>query len=133
MLRAEFGGYTIPAGTPVRLALGASHLLPHVFAEPQRFGPDRFAPSREEDRRTPYGLVTFGGGPRICIGINFAQIETKALAAHVMRRYQLEAAEDRPQVNAGHLTALPAGIRLRVRPKAVHGATPEHQRFVDFV
>ena len=53
----EFGGYTLPAGTPVRLALAASQLLPHVFADPQRFDPDRFAPPREEDRRTPYGLV----------------------------------------------------------------------------
>jgi len=113
----EFEGYLLPAGTPVRLSLGASHLLPHVFAEPQRFEPDRFAPPREEDRRRPYGLVTFGGGPRICIGIHFAQIETKALAAHVLRRFQLEPADDRPPINAGHLMALPDSIRLRVRPK----------------
>jgi cytochrome P450 len=113
----EFGGYTLPTGTPVRLALGASHLLPQVFARPQRFDPDRFAPPRQEDRRTPYGLVTFGGGPRMCIGVHFAQIETKALAAHVLRRYNLESAEDGPPVNAGHLTALLGrGIQLRVHP-----------------
>jgi retinoid hydroxylase len=113
----EFGGYMLPSGTSVRLALGASHLLPHVFAEPRRFDPDRFAPPREEDRRTPYGLVTFGGGPRICIGIHFAQIETKALVAHVLRRYRLQAVDDQPPANAGHLTALPHRIRLRVQPK----------------
>jgi cytochrome P450 len=111
-----FGGYTIPAGTPIRLALGAGHLLPQVFAEPRRFDPDRFAPPREEDRRTPYGLVTFSGGARICIGINFAQIETKALAAHVLRHYRLEAVEGQRIVHAGHWTALlEHGIRLRVR------------------
>jgi hypothetical protein len=49
--------------------------------------------------------------------VHFAQIETKALAAHVLRRYHLESAEDGPLVNAGHLTALLGrGIQLRVHP-----------------
>jgi retinoid hydroxylase len=112
----EFGGYTVPAGTPVRLALAASHRLPQVFANPELFDPDRFAPPREEDKRFPYALVTFGGGARICIGINFANIETKALAAHVLRTYQLEAVENQAIAHAGHWTAvLMNGIRLRVR------------------
>jgi retinoid hydroxylase len=114
----EFGGYTLPAGTPVRLALAAAHLLPHVFADPQRFDPDRFAPPREEDRHTPYGLVTFGGGSRICIGINFANIETKALAVHVLRHYRLAVVEGQRIVNAGHITGfLERGVRMRVYPK----------------
>ena len=115
----EFGGYRVPAGTPVRLALAAGHLLPHVFAEPERFDPDRFAPPREEDRKTPYSLVTFGGGSRICIGISFAQIEVKALAAHVLRTYELEVVPGQQLVHAGHWTAyVPGGIRLRARRRA---------------
>jgi cytochrome P450 len=115
----EFAGYHVPAGTPVRLALAASHRLPHVFANPDAFDPDRFAPPREEDKRTPYGLVTFGGGPRICIGINFANIEVKALAAHVLRTYTIEPGMDRPPPHAGHWTAvLPGGIQVRVRERA---------------
>lgn len=110
-----FGSYFLPVGTNVRLALGAGHLLPHVFAAPQRFDPDRFAEPHEEDRRTPYGLVTFGGGPRMCIGINFAQIETKALAAYVLRAYRLESADTQPIAHAGHLTAVLEPIRLRIR------------------
>ncbi len=114
----EFAGYRIPAGAQIRLALGASHLLPHVFAEPHRFDPDRFTPPREEDRQTPYSLVTFGGGPRICIGINFAQIETKVLLAHVLRHYRLEAVEGQHLAHAGHWTAvLPNGIHLRAYRK----------------
>ncbi|MEN9934571.1 MAG: hypothetical protein RLZZ387_1150 [Chloroflexota bacterium] len=114
----EFGGYRIPAGTPVRLALAASHRLPHVFPEPERFDPDRFAAPREEDRRTPYSLVTFGGGPRICIGISFAQIETKALAAHVLRSFDLEPVPGQRLIHEGHWNAsVPGGIRLRVRPR----------------
>lgn len=114
----EFGGYTVPAGTPLRLALAACHRLPHVFANPDVFDPDRFAPPREEDKRQQYALVTFGGGPRICIGINFAQVEVKALAAHVLRHYELEPVTNQHPVHAGHWTAvIPDGIKLRVREK----------------
>src|SRR5256885_3281212 len=54
------------------------HRLPAVFPEPERFDPDRFAAPREEDKRTPYGLVLFGGGPRICIGVNMATVEIRS-------------------------------------------------------
>jgi cytochrome P450 len=114
----EFGGYTLPVGTNVRLALAATHRLPSVFANPERFDPDRFAPPRDEERKTPYGLVTFGGGPRLCIGVNFANIEVKALAAHVLRTFRLEAVEDHPPAQAGFTaTVLPGGAPMRVRPR----------------
>lgn len=65
-----FAGYEVPAGSSVYYAIAACHRIPSIFADPDRFDPDRFVPPREEDRKTPYGLVGFGGGPRICIGIN---------------------------------------------------------------
>ncbi|HMA38038.1 MAG TPA: cytochrome P450, partial [Chloroflexia bacterium] len=115
----EFAGYILPAGTQVRLALAAGQRLPTVFADPDRFDPDRFAPPREEDKRTPYSLVTFGGGPRVCIGINFANIEVKVLAAHVLRHYHLEPVSAQPPVQGGVLaTFLVDGLPMRVTPRA---------------
>jgi cytochrome P450 len=112
----EFAGYTVSAGTPLRLALAAGHRLPHVFANPDVFDPDRFAPPREEDRRYPYALATFGGGSRVCIGMNVAQLEVKALAAHVLRSYALEPIGGQTPVHAGHWTAvLPGGMWMRVK------------------
>jgi cytochrome P450 len=111
----EFAGYHVPAGTQVRLALAAGHRLPHIFANPDTFDPDRFAPPREEDRQAPYSLVTFGGGSRICIGINFAQIEVKALAAHILRTYDLSPASAEATPHAGFWTAdIQNGIWLHV-------------------
>lgn len=110
----EFGGYSVPAGTQVRLALAACHRLPAVWSDPARFDPDRFAPPREEDKRQQYALVTFGGGARICIGVNFANIETKALAAYVLRNYQLEPIPGQRLAHAGFWTAeLSDGIAVR--------------------
>ncbi|HLZ27604.1 MAG TPA: cytochrome P450 [Chloroflexota bacterium] len=115
----EFGGYRIPTGTPVFLAIAAGHHLPSVFPEPERFDPDRFLPPREEDKRNPYALVTFGGGPRICLGINFAQVEVTALAAHVLRRFKLNPIADRPFVELGGIIqSLPQGIPMRIQPLA---------------
>jgi cytochrome P450 len=112
----EFAGYVLPMGTPVRLAVAAGHRLPGVFADPGRFDPQRFAPPREEDRKTPYSLVTFGGGPRLCIGVNFANIEVKALAVDVLRRYELEPVETEPPFEVGFVTlAMPQGMPMRVR------------------
>lgn len=112
----EFADYTLPEKTPVRLALAASHRLPTVFANPEVFDPDRFAPPREEDKRTPYSLVTFGGGPRLCIGVHFATIEVKVLAAHILRTYHLEAGSSRPPEQVGLIgTFIPHGVPMRVR------------------
>jgi Cytochrome P450 len=47
-------------------------------------------PPREEDSRHAYALATFGGGPRICLGINFAQLEVMALSAYIRRTYHPE-------------------------------------------
>jgi cytochrome P450 len=114
----EFGGYEVPAGVYAMYSIVASHMLPSVFAEPARFDPDRFAAPREEHKRTPYALVGFGGGPRICIGINFAQVEIKALASHVLRRYRLELAPGQPLLQVYRPTGAPlAGVRMRVAPR----------------
>ena len=115
----DFDGYSVSAGTPVFLAIAAGHRLPTVFAEPDGFDPDRFLPPREEDKRHPYALATFGGGPRICLGINFAHVEAMALAAHVRRALRLEPFPDVAIEQIGGIVqTLPHGIRVRVRPLA---------------
>ncbi len=112
----EFAGYTLPIGTSVRLSIAGGHRLPGIFADPNQFDPDRFAAPREEDRKAPYSLVTFGGGPRLCIGVNFANIEVKALAADVLRRFELEPVEQEPPFEIGFVTlAMPQGMPMQVR------------------
>lgn len=110
----EFGGYEVPAGTQVRLAIAACHLLPAIFRDPEMFDPERFEPPRDEDSKTPYALTTFGGGPRTCIGMSFAQLEVKALAAHVLRTIRLEPVEGQRLAHAGFWTAfVPNGVWIR--------------------
>ncbi|HSP95758.1 MAG TPA: cytochrome P450 [Candidatus Dormibacteraeota bacterium] len=84
----EVGGYHLPAGTMVIYSSYVTHRLPGVFRDPERFDPDRFLPPREEHKATPYALVGFGGGPRLCIGLAFAQLEAKVVASLLLRRYR---------------------------------------------
>ncbi len=111
----EFGGYHIPASSFVFYSIAGAHFLPSIWQKPAAFDPDRFAAPREEHKWQPYSLVGFGGGPRICIGINFAQVEIKAMVSHLLRRYQLDVAPGQQIVQLYRGTGLPLnGIRMRV-------------------
>ena len=114
----EFAGYTIPAGAQIRYSIAATHLLPHIWREPLRFDPDRFAPPREEQKRYPLAHLPFGAGPRICIGMHFAQVEVKAMVAHILRTCDLTPVAE-PPVEYGFITAIPAGrMSVRVTPRS---------------
>ncbi|HWE60159.1 MAG TPA: cytochrome P450, partial [Chloroflexota bacterium] len=71
---------------------------------------------REEGRRTPYSLVTFGSGPRVCIGMSFAHIEIAAMAMHILRAYTLAPLEGQEIVHRcdGIIAALPYGLPVCV-------------------
>ena len=113
-----FEGYTIPAGQRVLYSIAASHLLPHVWTLPTLFDPDRFAPPREEDKKHPFALVGFGGGPRVCIGLNFATVEIKAMAAIILRKYNLEVAPGQTIMQVYQGTGTPLnGIKVQVTPR----------------
>lgn len=84
-------GYTVPKGALVFISPGASHRRPDVFRDPDDYCPARFGPGREEDRRTPYGLIGFGGGQHACTGLAFAQQQLKIIWSLLLRRFDLEA------------------------------------------
>lgn len=84
----EFNGYHVPAGWMALYRINAAHQDPRCYTQPQQFDPDRFSPERAEQRRYDYSLVGFGGGPRICLGLAFAQMEMKIVAALLLRYYR---------------------------------------------
>ena len=85
----EFGGYLIPAGWNVMVSTLFTHRLPEIYAEPDKFDPDRFAPPREEDSKQPYSLIGFGGGAHSCIGVEFAKMEMKLILGILLDNYDL--------------------------------------------
>lgn len=86
----EFNGYQIPRGWQLMYRPPETHQDTLVYTNPKRFDPDRFGPGRAEHKRQAFSLVGFGGGPRSCIGMAFAQMEMKIIMAHLLRRYSWE-------------------------------------------
>jgi len=85
-----FAGHTIPAGWLVVLPIAYTHRMAEYFVEPERFEPERFLPPREEDRRTPYAWMGFGGGAHLCLGMSIGQIEIKTVFARLLRQFDLK-------------------------------------------
>lgn len=85
----EFKGYHVPAGWQVLYSILQTHRIQEIYPEPERFDPERFNPQRKENKR-PFSLIGFGGGPRVCIGIAFAKMEMKIIAARLLRNYDWE-------------------------------------------
>ncbi len=83
------GGYAIPANSLVVLCPYVTHRHPLFWDNPEEFDPERFTPERSA-KRPRYAYLPFGGGPRQCIGHEFAMMEMQLIIAMVAQQYQLD-------------------------------------------
>ena len=93
LAKFEFGGYQIPPGVMVVISPIHTHHLPEWWDEPLRFDPERFSPARAEDERHTHSWVPFGGGPHLCLGMRFAEVQIKAVMHHLVQRYRWHVAD----------------------------------------
>jgi enediyne biosynthesis protein E7 len=84
----EIGGYTIAKGAYVLMFPATTHRHPDFWERPDIFDPERFAPERAAGRHR-FAYFPFGGGPRVCIGNQFALTEAQLILATVLSRCQL--------------------------------------------
>jgi len=85
----EIGGYPIKAGAIMILSPYVTHRHPDFWDNPEGFDPERFTPERIAERPR-YAYFPFGGGPRQCIGNEFALMEAQLIVAMVAQRYRLD-------------------------------------------
>ena len=85
----DIGGYRIPAGHTLFLSPYVTHRRTDLWPNPESFDPERFAPE-SGNGRPRFAYYPFGGGPRLCIGNNFALMEATLVVAMTMQRYRLD-------------------------------------------
>ncbi len=114
----EFNGFFVPAGWQLLYSIVMTHRLEEIYPQPEQFDPDRFSPQRQEHKQYPFSLIGFGGGSRICIGIAFAKMEMKIVAAHLLRRYHWEILPNQSLDTVRIPTNRPKdGLRVRFYPQ----------------
>ncbi len=87
----EILGFHIPAGSMLAISPYVTHRDPAFWEQPYRFDPDRFLPERSKSRHR-FAYFPFGGGPRLCIGRDFALTEATLIMALIARRFELRLA-----------------------------------------
>jgi cytochrome P450 len=101
----EFDGVRLPAGTMVFLSQWVIHRLPELWGDAENFRPERWDPLNEQSV-PPGAYFPFGGGPRMCIGMPLAQLESKLVLAMVLQHFT-------PQNLPGYKPGLNPTITLR--------------------
>jgi cytochrome P450 len=120
----EIDGYDIPAGAQILMSAWVLHHDGSLWPEPTRFDPTRFAPAAIE-RRPHFAYLPFGGGPRMCLGDQYAMVEMQLVLAVIGSSVELDLRPGSEIAAVARLGLLPAKkIELLVLPRRARAADP---------
>lgn len=83
------GDVVIPAGSMVIVHVYGVHHASRHWSNPEIFDTDRFVKDNEK-RRVPFSYLPFGGGPRGCIGSNYAMLQILMILSDLLRKYDFQ-------------------------------------------
>lgn len=109
--KGDTDGYVIPAGTDIFISVYNLHRSPYFWNKPNEFEPERFLvkngnpdvegwagydPSRSPGALYPnevvsdFAFLPFGGGPRKCVGDQFALMESTVALAMLLQKFDVQ-------------------------------------------
>ena len=104
----RLGEHVVPKGAVILISPYVTHRHPRVWDDPERFDPERFAPERVRERPR-FAYLPFSGGPRLCIGNEFALMEAQLAVAMTVQRYRLRLVPGARVEPESRLTLRPRG------------------------
>ncbi|KOX71589.1 Cytochrome P450 9e2 [Melipona quadrifasciata] len=120
--------YVVQANETVCIPIYGIHHDPQYYPEPKKFNPDRFYDNPIEVAKF-HSFLSFGLGPRMCIGYRFALLETKVLLFHIFAKCDLAPCSKSSiplKLNRkGFSMTLENGFWLKVQPRTAKSAGSE--------
>ncbi len=86
----EVAGFPVRRGSQLFISSYGVHHAPDLWPDPERYDPTRFLGDAPERPRFAY--LPFGGGPRICLGDQYALTEMTLILARLAQRLTFELA-----------------------------------------
>lgn len=80
----ELGGWRVGQGATVLVRIADLHENEDVFADPERYDPQRFCGERGR-----FAGLAFGGGTRRCLGADFATAEMDVVLRTVLQNFRI--------------------------------------------
>lgn len=106
--------YAIRKGTLIGVSFYELHRNPNYWENPNDFIPERFL--GEQRKQSMNYFYPFGAGPRMCIGMGFAQYEMALALAYLIPKYHLTTDNDAFAFNP-LVTLKPVNINVSFIPR----------------
>lgn len=85
-----------------------------IYKNPTIFDPARF--EKNAPSTPPYSFVAFGGGPRMCPGIEFAKMETLSMINHLVTQFSWELVKKDESFKRNAMPEFDQGLSVTITP-----------------
>ncbi|MFY9611099.1 MAG: cytochrome P450 [Blastocatellia bacterium] len=113
----QVGDYVIPRGSIILMSQWVMHHDARFYPEPFEFDPERWS-SEARESRPKFAYFPFGGGPRVCIGEQFAWMEGMLLIATIAQEWKMRLAPGQQVETKPMITLRPKfGMRMMLQTR----------------
>ncbi|MBL8051118.1 MAG: cytochrome P450 [Anaerolineales bacterium] len=107
----DFDGNKIPKDERLFYSIYLTHRDENVWENAESFCPERFSNGKK-----PAGLsyVPFGGGPRVCIGATFGQVEARVVLSYLLKNFTFKFTNHKIHPHMGATLEPRPGVMMKV-------------------